>query len=86
MLQADGLGLVPFFFFLFDGYVKLNGIKADDFQLRAAIFTLDRIAFIGIFVHLNLGLAFGARSSWHRVYSSVMIARDFHDRAPVVVT
>lgn len=73
-LEPDGLCFVPFFFFFFDRHVKLDGIETDYFQLRAAIIALDNVAFVGIFVHLNLGVTFGAGSSWHRLLSSVISA------------
>jgi hypothetical protein len=79
------LGFVPFFFFFFDRHVQLDGVEPDNFQLRAAIVTLDNVAFIGVFVHLNLGVAFGARSSWHLLYSSVIRAK-LHDRALGIAT
>jgi hypothetical protein len=85
-LEARGLCLVPFLLFFLHCHVKLDGVETDYFQLRAAIITLDNITFIRIFVHLNLSLAFGARSSRHRVYSSVMVARDIHQHTPVVAT
>src|SRR5882757_28234 len=84
--KLGGSGLVPLFFFFLRRHVKLDGIETDDFPLRAAIITLYKIAFISIFVHLNLGLAFGARSSWHRFYPSVIVARDLHHGALVVAT
>ena len=64
-VQTLRLGLTPIFLFFFDCYVKLDWIKAHDFQLRTAIIAFDDVALIGVFVNLDFSIAFGARSSWH---------------------
>jgi hypothetical protein len=59
------LSLRPIIIFFFHCHIKLDWIKANDFQLRTAIFTFDDIALIGILINLDVRVAFGTRSSWH---------------------
>jgi hypothetical protein len=57
--------LGPIFLFFFDGYIEFYWIKTDNFQGSAAIRAIDDVAFISVFINLNIGITFRARSSWH---------------------
>jgi hypothetical protein len=59
------LSLSPIFLFFLHCHIKLDWVKANDFKLRTAIITFDNIALIGIFINLDVRIAFGTRSFWH---------------------
>ncbi len=50
--------------FLFDD-VQLYGIEANDFQLNAAFFTFNHLAFVRIGIHVDIGITFRTRSDRH---------------------
>jgi hypothetical protein len=45
--------------------VEFDWIEADNFQLHAALFTIDNLAFIRFDVDMDITFAFGTRSGRH---------------------
>jgi hypothetical protein len=66
--------LGPILFFFFNRYVQFDWIQTDDLQLSAAVRAFDGVAFVGIFIHLNFRVTFGARPSWHLSQPSVVFS------------
>jgi hypothetical protein len=50
---------------LFFNEVEFDGIEADNFQLHAALFTIDNLAFIRFDVDMDIAFTFGTRSGRH---------------------
>jgi hypothetical protein len=53
--------------FLFDN-VQLYGIKANDFKLDPAFFTINNLTFVHIGIHVDIGITFRTRSGRHFFY------------------
>ena len=45
--------------------VEFYGIETDNFQLHAALFTIDNLAFISFDVDMDIAFTFGTRSGRH---------------------
>jgi hypothetical protein len=59
--------LGPIFFFLFHSHIQFDWVKTNYLQLSAAVRAFDSVALVGVFVHLDFSITFGACPSWHLV-------------------
>src|SRR6266481_1691861 len=48
--------------------VQFNWIQSDDFELNPTLFTIYRLAFIHIEIHMDVSIAFRTRSGRHFFY------------------
>src|SRR3977135_3726678 len=66
--------LGPILFFFFNRNIQFDWIQPDNLQLSAAVRAFNGVAFVGIFIHLNFSVTFGARPSWHLSQPSVVFS------------
>ncbi len=67
---------------LFFDDIEFNGIQANNLQLDTTLFAINHFAFVHVGLHVNIGVAFWARSGRHvcylqRKYLSVLRFSDF---------